>query len=143
MSVIYGWSMAINYQGLRSMCRKRMQFCEQEDTVATAWLLQRAVAEKFPLLGSYLRPGCDFARRCTYHESYTLSEAFGALFKDCGRWPIPKELDDQYAIFNESCSDIETMEKQLGVKLQRPEDFPKTHFWDTISEIDRYYFNLK
>jgi hypothetical protein len=69
------------------------------------------IEEAFPLLAAYLRPSCDLVKRCTYHEDSTLSEAFGCLFRGCGRWP---EALDEYATFNESCSDYETMSRQAG-----------------------------
>lgn len=109
MSMIHRFTIAFNYMALRGFMGKRLQACEQADTVAVAWHMRQRVADEFPLLAAYLRPSCDLAKRCTYHEDSTLSEAFGCLFKGCGRWP---EADDGYATFNESCADYSVMASQ-------------------------------
>lgn len=103
---------AANYMALRSFMAKRLKFCEQEDTVATAWLMRQRIIEQFPLLGAYLLPGCDFKRKCDYHQADG-SEAFGCLFRGCGRWPDPYPQ----ATFNESCSDEDTIRQQTGVPI--------------------------
>jgi len=142
MNVVYGWSMAINFQALRGLCANRMKFCEQEDTVATAWLLAKEVKKKFPLLGLYLRPGCDWRGICQYHQSYSLSEMFGCLFKECGRHPCPGKTDN-YSIFNKSCSSIELIEKQLDLHLERPNEWPKEVYWDNLELSDKKLFEDK
>lgn len=93
------FSCAFNYMALRNFMAKRLKFCEQEDTVAVAWLMRERVREIYPLLGQYLLPGCDFKRKCDYHVADG-SEAFGCLFRGCGRWPDPYP----HATFNESCT---------------------------------------
>jgi hypothetical protein len=104
-----------------------MRFCEAEDVVAVAWLLRAEIAELWPYLSSWLRPGCDRGRSCSYHRAYHLSEAFGALFRSCGRWPhAPYALGDEFQ-HNGSCSDLATIARQTdlfipdGAEL-RPED---------------------
>jgi hypothetical protein len=114
MSALHRFAMYMNYAAMRGFMGHRMKACEQADTVATAWLMREEVARVHPFLASYLRPSCDVARRCTYHDASTLSEAFSCLFKGCGRWP---EADDGYATFNESCSDYPTMSRQAGFKV--------------------------
>jgi thymidylate synthase ThyX len=136
--VVYGFSMAINFQSLKSMCSSRMKFCEMEDTVAVAWLLAKAVSEKFPLLGSYLRPGCDWTGKCQYHKSYTLSEMFGCLFKECGR-NICLDSND-YAEFNETCTNYKDLEDQLGIHITRPDEWPNYERFEDLSEIDKARF---
>lgn len=104
---------AFNYMALRNFCAKRLKFCEQEDTVAVAWLMKQRVAERFPLLAQYLVPSCDMKGKCDYHEAESMSEAFGNLFAGCGRWPDPYP----YASFNESCSDAGTIASQLDLAI--------------------------
>lgn len=110
MSAAHRFCLNINYASLSNMCSNRLKFCEQGDTVVIAWKLKQELAKSYALLAEALRPGCDFARRCTYHESYSLSEAFGCLFKGCGRWPDPYE----YAEFNEASADVNDVESWLG-----------------------------
>lgn len=137
ISALHRFGMSMNYAALSSMCGKRLMFCEQADTVAVAWLVRRRVEEKFPLLASYLRPSCDWAKRCTYHEANELSEAFGCLFKGCGRWP---EADDGYATFNYACSDIDSMSEQLDFKLTGPTEGYPPKTWDELSDLDKALF---
>lgn len=140
LGICYGWSMSINYQALRNLCGARMKFCEQEDTVATAWLLAKAIKSQFPLLGEYLRPSCDFAGFCQYHRVYQMSEMFGCLFKECGRHPLLGTKSDEYAIFNQSCSSIEKIERELGTRLERPYDWKKEIYFDTLERSDKVLF---
>jgi thymidylate synthase ThyX len=135
--VVYGFSACYNYASLSGVCRNRMKFCEMEDVVATAWLMAKAVSEKFPLLGAYLRPGCDFGGKCQYHRSYTLSEMFGCLFKECGRNPCPDS--DGYAEFNETCTNYKDLEEQLDIHITRPDEWPD-YTWETLPESDKALF---
>jgi hypothetical protein len=80
MGTVHSWVVNVNYLALQSMMAQRMKFCEQFDLVGTAWLMAQEVSKKYPLLGAFLRPGCDFAGKCQYHSNYNLSELFGALF---------------------------------------------------------------
>lgn len=138
MNICYGWSANYNYNSLRNMCAQRMKFCEMEDTVATAWLIARVVSKRFPLLGSFLRPGCDFAGKCQYHKSYTLSELFGCLFKECGR---NKCLDtNNYAEFNEICTNYKDLEEQLGIHITLPDEWKNYENYEDLELSDRDYF---
>ena len=68
--------------------KQRLMFSEQADTVAVAWMMRQRMMEKFPLLGSYLRPASDWAKRCLEHVGNDeMSQAFGCLFRCSGRWP--------------------------------------------------------
>jgi thymidylate synthase ThyX len=148
ISVVHRFSMSINYQALRGMCARRMTFSEAEDTVAVAWLLRDRLLQwdGFPLLAVHLRPGCDYSRACGYHKAHTMSEAFGCLFKSCGRNPVKSapgkpDLDYEVADFNESCSDRMTIARQLGIRIpdaheERPEDFK-------LSLRDRFLFGYE
>jgi len=117
----FTWSM--NYRALKDLLAKRLMACEQWDTVATAWLIRKAVEEKFPLLAAYLRPACDYAKKCVYHRLYSLSQAFGCLFKPCGRWPPGEEIIATFP--NEAAADYKIIEKQLNIKIPEPDEWDK------------------
>ncbi|GEM_PF-1291736 len=136
--VVYGFSMAINFQSIRGMCGSRMKFCEMEDTVAVAWLMAKEVSEKFPLLGSFLRPACDWSGKCSYHKSYALSEMFGCLFAECGRNIC--DNSDGYAEFNETCTNYQDLEEQLGIHITRPNEWPVFNKFEDLSTVDRILF---
>lgn len=108
----------MNFAALQNFCSRRMKFCEAAHVVAVAWLMREEVAKVFPLMSKFLRPGCDFSRSCQYSKGYALSELFGCLFKPCGRHPV-KDNDYEYATFNESCANIEAIEKQLKISIPR------------------------
>ena len=101
--------------------------CEMEDTVAVFWLIRNEVGKLFPTLAHYLRPGCDFSGKCQYMSAYTLSNAFGCLFKPCGRHPYPEDLS--HYEFNESCTSLEQLEKDLGLLLPK-DNFKELTMWD-------------
>lgn len=115
----HSYHFSMNYLALQSQCKRRMQFCEEEFIVGLHWLLKEKVKNKFPLLSEHLKPGCDYAKTCTYAKSYSLSNAFGCLFASCGRWKSGTE----YATFNKSCTDKAILEKQLNIKINNPEDY--------------------
>jgi thymidylate synthase ThyX len=115
ISACHRWVQVMNYAALQNFCSKRLSACEQEDTVGTAWMIREAVRKRFPLLAEFLRPGCDFARRCTYHNGQEIAESFGALFRGCGRWPSP--VDEEFALTNESCTDYEELSNQLKIAI--------------------------
>lgn len=109
--------------------------CEMEDTCATAWLMREAIKKEFPLLASYLRPGCDNAHQCQYHKSYTMSEMFGCLFKECGRNPC--SASDGYAEFNETCTDRNLLIEQLHIDIPTPTEWVKYDSFDDLEESDK------
>ena len=121
MGTCHSWVVNINYLALQGMMAQRMKFCEQFDLVGTAWLMAKEVSKKYPLLGAFLRPGCDFAGKCQYHQSYQLSELFGALFSGCGRHKV--EEGEKYTEFNRACSTEEEVGEDLGFKLTRSRDW--------------------
>lgn len=115
MGMAHPFEMSFTYLSLVGQCSRRLKFCEQEDTVGTFWSVREAIKNEFPLLAEVLRPGCDRSKKCDYHKAYTLSEMFGCLFSSCGRHPSNSEYD--YATFNHSCSNRETMSEQLGFEI--------------------------
>lgn len=158
ISVVHRFTMSINYAALRNLCARRMSFSEAEDTVAVAWLFRDRLmkSDAYPLLGSYLRPACDFVESCRYHRNSRISEAFGCLFRSCGRNPVKDTLwnskpNSEYAVFNESCSDRKVISEQLGIDIpeaneERPETFELTtrdrelFGFDPIDTIHDYPF---
>jgi thymidylate synthase ThyX len=139
ISACHSYTIAFNYMALRNFANKRQKFCEQSDTVATAWLIRERVKEVFPLLGSYLRPGCDNSHSCGYHSEYEMSEAFGCLFKECGRNPC--KATDNYATFNKSCSDKRVIADQLGILIPNANEYLPPKSYEELSDIDKDYFN--
>jgi hypothetical protein len=117
MGVCHNFVMNINYLALQGFMVNRLKFCEQFDCVGVAWLMRQEISEKYPLLGAFLRPGCDFAGKCQYHQTYNLSDLFGALFDSCGRHRVE---DGHHAEFNCACSKVEEIEEDLGIKIPRP-----------------------
>lgn len=158
ISVVHRFTMSLNYSALSNLCSRRMSFSEAEDTVAVAWLLRDRLMKQdaYPLLGSYLRPACDFAGSCRYHRNSRMSEAFGCLFRSCWRNSVKDTLwnpkpDGEYAVFNESCSNRETIAEQLGIEIptakeERPENFELTtrdrelFGFDPIDTIHDHHF---
>jgi thymidylate synthase ThyX len=139
ISALHNFSMAMNYMALRGFCNKRLKFCEQADTVAVAWLIREEMLKSFPLMGSYLRPSCDNKGICEYHNDYAMSEAFGCLFKECGR---NKCLAiDEYASFNFSCSDKQVIETQLNLYIPNAKENMPVEEYKDLSDIDKKLFN--
>lgn len=130
ISVVHRFVCAVNYASVANLCARRCTFSEAEDTVAVAWLLRERLRDErdgYPLLARWLRPRCDFSGACGYHRAHTFSEAFGCLFRSCGRNPVRSApgnptIDYDYADFNESCSDAWTIARQLGIEIPGPKD---------------------
>ena len=133
MGMAHRFCLNINYASLANLCSNRLKFCEQYDTVTVAWKLRQELMRYYPTLAVALRPGCDFAKRCTYHEAYSLSEAFGCLFQGCGRWPDP----DPNSEFNWSAADRKDIEAWLGGRV--PDGDEPIH-WDEAALSDRHWF---
>ena len=133
-SMVHRFCMNVNYAALSGFMSKRLMFEEQFDTVAVAWKMRQTLGRNYALLAAPLRPACDLARRCVYHTTNSLSEAFGCLFKGCERWGKP-EYD--YADFDEYSTEESDVEAWIGEKLPAPRDpIP----WDESFEKDRHFF---
>ena len=127
ISNTHAFSFAANFAALQNLLSNRMKFCEADATVAFAWLVQKELSEKFPLLGDFCRPGCDFTKKCTYNNVYNMSNMFGCLFAPCGR---NKADSSEYAEFNKSCTDKNKLEQQLEIKIKNPT------YWVNLTEND-------
>jgi thymidylate synthase ThyX len=135
MHMEWRWVEAWNLEALRHMCGQRLAFCEQWDTVATAWAIRESVKEHFPLIAAYLRPRCDYAGKCLYSQTYHLSELFSCLFAPCGRHP---HASDYYATFNESCTCREEIMELTGIDVPRPQDW--SEIVEAAIEKDMHHF---
>ncbi len=148
ISVVHRFVMSINFAALQNMCSRRMTFSEAEDTVAVAWLLRDRLnkPDAFPLLAQFLRPMCDYTRSCCYHKAHTASEAFGCLYKSCGRNPVKSapgmpEVDPDLAEYNEACTNSARLAKQLGIDIPEPDQQrPEEITFDLLCEKDRLLF---
>lgn len=136
ISACHRYTFGINYMALQNFMAKRLMFSEQADTVATAWLMRLAVMTEFPLLGRYLRPASDHARRCVEHVGDEFAQAFGNLFRCSGRWPCDV-ADDRYT-FNVACTSRESLMEQLQIVIPRgDQNLPGTETWDSLAISDR------
>lgn len=147
ISCVHRFVMSINYAALKNLCAKRMTFSEAEDTVAVAWLLRDRLGkdDAFPYLSKWLRPRCDFVEACCYHRAHTTAEAFGCLYRSCGRNQVkgPGPADPNVAQFNEACSDRETISRQLGIVIPgAKEDRPEDVTFEDLARTDRQLFEV-
>lgn len=145
ISCVHRFVVSINLAALKNLCARRMTFSEAEDTVAVAWLLRDRLLKQdaFPYLAAWLRPRCDFVGACCYHRAHTASEAFGCLYRSCGRNPVRAapglEVDEGVAEYNEACTDAETLSAQLGIAIPGPtEERPEAIEFEDLSPRDRF-----
>lgn len=137
MGMTHNYKFAANLGVLKSYMAQRLQACEQADTVQVAIEVWYAIHGRFPLIASHYKPGCDFAKKCTYHQSSTLSEMFSALFAGCGRWPDTAP----YATFNKSCSSYKEMGEQSGRPLPDHTAWKDYTSYDQLEPSDQALFN--
>lgn len=135
----HNYKYGCNFMALRSYCSQRLMACEMFDTTYTAILIREEVKKYSPFLASFLKPRCDMAKKCTYHQSYTLSEMFGCLFSGCNRWPD----DESYSTHNHSCSDYDVMAKEGGVRLEEPIDWKMYETFESLEKCDKQIFMAK
>jgi hypothetical protein len=132
----HNYKYTTNFMALKGYMAQRLVASEQEDTVATAIVIWNQINKKFPMLANYLRPKCDWAKRCLCHQGAG-GELFGALFKGCGRFP---ETEGNYSTFNWACTDYDTLDKQLNIHLPRPTEWKNINSLDDLTESDRKLF---
>jgi hypothetical protein len=139
ISNTHAFSFAANFAALQNLLSRRMKFCEADATVAFAWLVHKELEKKFPLLSDFCRPGCDFAKKCQYNNSYNMSNMFGCLFAPCGRH---KGQFEDYAEFNKCCTDKSKLEQQLEMHIKMPDEWINftENDYTKLSEQDRYLF---
>ena len=139
MSMCHRFTANFSYMSLQNFMSKRLQFNEQADTVATAWLMRNKLLKKFPLLATYLRPSSDHAKKCTEHVGDEFAQAFGNLFRCSGRWPC--DQSDMSYTFNESCSNRGIIMDQLNIYIPAgDEKLPGSETWETLTPSDKVLF---
>jgi len=112
--------------------------CEESSIVALHIALRELVGRKFPLLANYLRPACDGAKRCLYHEGPEgMTKYFSSLFACCGRWPTK----EAYSEFNVSCSSYEELAEH-GFAMPGPTEWVKygENDYEKLSHKDKALF---
>jgi len=142
MGCTYRFMMSLDYLALQQFCARRMNQTEQEDVVATAWLMRERVKEKFPLLANYLRPGEDWMNRDSTIMANSYADERGWVEHRPGvRHPVNlKEFKKKYKILHdEPCTHTEILEKYLKIKIPRPNEW-KNYTWETLDEKDRKLF---
>lgn len=136
IGMTHNYKFSENLGALKSYMAQRLQACEQADTVQVAIETWNCVNDVFPLIASHLKPGCDCAKKCTYHQVSTLSEMFSSLFAGCGRWPD----DEKYSTFNRSCSSYADMFKESGLSIPSVANWPEITEFSQLSASDRKLF---
>lgn len=141
-SINHSYVFGINYIALKSQMGRRLMFCEQEGIVTLHWLIKKEIDDRFPLLGQFMRPACDRAKKCIYMEGPEgMTRYFSNLYNGCGRWPVIKKENQEYKEFNHSCTLPERL-KELGIPIWDPEDY--THFgendYDKLDPKDKELF---
>jgi thymidylate synthase ThyX len=133
ISATHRFTCSFTFMALQNFMSKRLRFNEQEDTVATAWLMREVLKEKFPLFAQWLRPADDWVKRCLEHDG----NEFGNLFRCSGRWPC-EQASDEFT-FASVCSDRDTLCDQLGIHIPLgDEDYPDAHVsLDNLELVDR------
>jgi thymidylate synthase ThyX len=137
MSYSHSWVSYVNLMCLRGQMSRRLMACEEAPMVLIFWKMRKEIEDRFPLIANYLRPVCDNAKKCVYHEGPEgLTKYFSALFAGCGRW-LTKE---KYSEFNNSCSDYSEIGKY--VKIVGPNDW--IHYtpdsYNNLSAADKILF---
>lgn len=108
-----------NLMSLISQSRRRLCFGEEEFICGLHWDIRDLFdCLGYKLIADNMRPACDYAQKCLYSKSDG-SELFGNLFSGCGRWP----RDIEYSEFNQSCTDRDTLEQQIGFKIPYPSSY--------------------
>jgi len=137
MSYSHSWVTYFNLLALKGQMNRRLMACEEAPMVLIFWKMREEIAKKFPLIANYLRPVCDNAKRCVYHEGPEgLTKFFSALFAGCNRWPTK----ETYSEFNNSCTNYDEISKY--VKVVGPNDWIKYTFdmYDSLEDSDKKLF---
>lgn len=114
MSYSHSWVANYNLLSLKGQMGQRLKFCEESHIVYMFWKMRLEVENLFPLISNYLRPSCDYAKRCIYHGAHEgLTKYFSNLYAGCGRWK--SENDSNYQEFNRSCSNSEEMSNYIKI----------------------------
>jgi len=115
MSRICSYRVKQTWESLRGQMSRRLKFCEEEFIVGLHWQLRDILIKEGWKEAKEFKPFCDVIKGCDYSKADYLSNMFGCLFASCGRWPS----ETNYASFNESCSDVIEIEKQLKIEIPK------------------------
>lgn len=138
MGLLHWFYFSVTFEALQAFCSRRLCFSEKEDTVAVTWLMRERVGDKFPLLASFLRPNCDWTKKCGYHTGDSLPEEMGALFEPCGRNKCI--VENPNVEFNRPSTKVDNLENDLLIRIPRSnDDLPVTEF-DKLSSLDKELF---
>jgi len=137
MSYNHSWVSYMNLIAMKGQMGRRLMACEEAPIVLLFWKMREEVDNKFPLIANYLRPICDRAHKCVYHDGPEgLTKYFSALFAGCGRW----KTESEYSEFNNSCTDYEELKKYVKI-VERDGwiDFTPDDY-DKLSDKDKALF---
>jgi len=137
MSYSHSWVSYVNLLCLKGQSARRLMACEEAPMVLLFWKMRQEVEDRFPLIANYLRPVCDHAKKCIYHEGPEgLTKYFSALFAGCGRWPTK----ETYSEFNNSCSDYAEISKYVNVVGANEWLHFTPDSFDMLSDLDKKLF---
>ena len=100
---------------LRGQMSRRLKFCEEEFITGVHWLLRDMMIKEGIKEAEEFLPGCDKLEYCDYSSADYLSNLFGCLFSSCNR----QKSGTNYSTFNESCTNVTELKKQLKIKIQK------------------------
>jgi hypothetical protein len=139
LGLLHWFTFSCTYAALKEFCSRRLCFSEKEDTVATAWLMRERIKEQTPFLASFLRPSCDWSKKCSYWTGDSLPEHMGSLFLPCGRNVCT--VENVKPEFNLPSSDVNRIEKDLGILIpSSTEELPAVQYSE-LSNLDKDLFN--
>ena len=139
MGLLHWFYFSLTYEALLAFCARRCCFSEKEDTVAVAWLMRERVKEKFPLLATFLRPSCDWSKRCSYHTGDSFPEEMGSLFAPCNRNKCL--VENPNIEFNHSSTNIDDLNIQLKIKIPLSNQELPTVSYDELKSQDKELFS--
>lgn len=109
------YSVRQDWNSLVGQMSRRLKFCEEEFITGLHFLLRDKLIKIGIEKANNLLPGCDKLGYCDYSSSDYLSNLFGCLFASCNR----QKSEKNYATFNESCSNVTELEKQLNIIIPK------------------------
>ncbi|KKN52016.1 hypothetical protein LCGC14_0616680 [marine sediment metagenome] len=133
-----------NLLSLIMQSKRRLCFAEEEFICGLHWYIKNMfVVRGMRLIADFMRPACDSAKRCLNSKGDG-SELFGQLFAGCRRWIRKGDENRDYCEFNKSCSDIDSLEDQLGFEIPEPNYYinyqPDEGSYRLLGSRDKYYF---
>jgi len=117
MSRMCSYRVKQTWESLKGQMSRRLKFCEEEFIVGLHFKLRDILVKEGWEEAEDFKPFCDVIKKCDYSQADYLSNMFGCLFASCGRWPA----ESDYASFNESCSNVVEIEKQLNIRIEKSE----------------------